>query len=314
VNILGIETSCDETSISIVQNGTKVLTLLTQSSMESFTHTGGVIPEQAARKQMEFIPEMIHQILKGDVSFDAIAVTTEPGLQSSLLVGKTTASILRSLYAVPLIPVHHTQGHICSIWLEQSTPIVYPALCVSLSGGHTELWLRTSPTEGVLLGQTQDDAIGEAFDKGATLLGLEYPGGPAIAREAVNGNPQAYQFPIPLHGKSGYNFSYSGLKTALRTAIQTHDELTTAERSDLCASYQHALCVHIVTQLKKAAQEYDVEQIHIVGGVAANIYLRERIQQVLPSKQVIWPSTIAYCTDNAAMIASAGYFALQATY
>ena len=310
MNILGIETSCDETSISIVQNGQEVLVNYIRSSMKDFGATGGVIPEQAARKQIEFMPLILKEVLATNIPFDAIAVTSEPGLQSSLLVGKTTAQMLAKLFSVPLYEIHHTQGHVSSIWLDQDIDVLYPALCLSVSGGHTELWYRTSPSVGTLVGATQDDAVGEAFDKGAALLGLSYPGGPAIARCAENGNPFAYPFPLPLKGKSGYNFSYSGLKTALRMLLEK-ENINVTTKANLCASYQHGLCAHLVDRLQKAAKEYAVQQIHLVGGVAANTYLRELIQQTFPQHTCVWPSKLEYCTDNAAMIASAAYFDLK---
>jgi N6-L-threonylcarbamoyladenine synthase len=308
VIILGIETSCDETALAYVQDGTTVLANYISSSMNSFSSTGGVIPELAARKQIELLPRILHQILNEPYMADAIAVTCEPGLQSSLLVGKTTAYVLGSILSLPVIPIHHTLGHIHSIALERSAnDIRFPCLTLSLSGGHTELWLRKSQHEHVLLGKTCDDAIGEAFDKGAAILGLSYPGGPAIAKAALGGNPNAVQFPLPLRNKPGYDFSYSGLKTALRQHWQEHSQSISIV--DIAASYQDALCNHIIDRLERAINDYPVQQIHLVGGVSANLRLRELLQEKIPVP-LLTPTEFCYCTDNAAMIAAAA-FALQ---
>lgn len=313
MNILGIETSCDETAISIVQDGRTVLYNGLRSSMKEFLEAGGVIPEQAARKQLEYMPVLLKEALETDIHFDAIAVTESPGLQSSLLVGRTTAHTLGVVHNVPVFLINHTQGHLASVFLDTDFTIEFPVLTLSLSGGHTELWLRTGHSEGTLLGTTQDDAIGEAFDKGANLLGLPYPGGPAIAHCAQNGNPLAYQFPLPLQGKPGLHFSYSGLKTALRNVIATLNVQNEQIKADVCASYEHALCNHITDRLHKALKQHSVAQVHLVGGVAANKHLRLQVQQTCTNVPVYWPTKLEYCTDNAAMIAGAAYFNKQFT-
>ena len=314
MDILAIETSCDETSAAIVRDGRHVLSNITTSSQDIFSKTGGVIPEEAARKQVEFILPIIDACLhatgiaKNDI--DALAVTRGPGLLGSLIVGTVTARTLASLWKKPLIGVHHTLGHLTSPWLtsKDKTPdkIVFPILALSASGGHTDLWYRTSHTGGTLLGRTLDDAAGEAFDKGASMLGLPYPGGPSIARAAEHGDENAFPFPLPLHGKKGLNYSFSGLKTALKYTIR---DSGTDALADIAASYQHAICRHLCVPLAKALEQHpDVNEIHLVGGVSANQHLRSLAADISNTIGVRTPVEISYCTDNAAMIASAAFF------
>lgn len=308
--ILGIETSCDETAAAVVEEGTIVLSNVIASSMGSFERTGGVIPEEAARRQLECIQPVIAAALKQadcDMnSIDAIAVTHAPGLLGSLLVGTITARTFAWLHKKPLIAVHHTLGHLSSPWLGCEDTPQFPILTLSASGGHTDLWLRTSHTTGTLLGQTRDDAAGEAFDKGASLLGLPYPGGPAIAQAALTGDPKAFVFPLPLAGDGSFNWSFSGLKTSLKYLLR--DDPTARERmADVAASYEYAICRHLVDRLNHAlAQHPEVQEVHLVGGVSANARLREMVRAT--GKTVRWPTKNAYCTDNGAMIAAAGFF------
>ena len=338
--ILGIETSCDETAASIVEDGVLVLSNVIATSKSSHADLAGVIPEEAARKQVECIMPVIEQALReaglpvasGQCPIDSIAVTKGPGLLGSLLVGTTTARILASLWKKPLIGVHHTLGHLSSTWLkpcnqkpETSKPTNpslttprFPLLTLSASGGHTDLWYRTSHTKGKLLGHTRDDAAGEAFDKGASLLGLPYPGGPAIAQAAEGGDPHAYDFPLPLKDDQALDFSFSGLKTSLKYLLRdllaaSQKPLAASQLSDIAASYQHALCAHLIDRITHALDQYpNVTEVHLVGGVSANAYLRTFLQKQLNQKYFTrWPSAIEFCTDNAAMIAAAGYFMLQ---
>lgn len=313
--ILGIETSCDETSVAVVRDGTDVLSNTIASSKESFQKAGGIIPEQAARKQvLSMIPVLNLSLEEAGVSFDdidAIAMTKGPGLLTSLLVGTTTARLLASLYDKKLIGVHHTLGHLSSTWLEQGSDPQFPLLTLSASGGHTDLWYRQNHTEGELLGRTRDDAAGEAFDKGASMLGLPYPGGPSVAKEALEGDISAYPFPLPLRGDQSLDFSFSGLKTALRNTIARIED-PQKHLSDICASYEHAICAHLIDRLQKALEEYpDTKEVHLVGGVSANTHLRECVGSILDNQKLRYPTKIQYCTDNAAMIAAAGYFLVQ---
>lgn len=308
MKILGIETSCDETSLAVVENGTNVLQNIISSSSELFTDLGGVIPEEAARKQLEHIPVIIHKILQ-DFSIDAIAYTKEPGLQGSLLVGRTAAHIMASILKIPLYAVHHTNGHLDSIFLDQTDTITFPVLSVSVSGGHTELWLRTDVCTQELLGKTRDDAAGEAYDKGAQLLGLAYPGGPEIAKIAKTGSANAFAFTLPMQQVDSYDYSFSGLKNALRLHVQALSKTELAVNlKHLAASYQQAINNHLVQKIVKVLTKYSqIQEIHIVGGVAANLDLREKLVQHSQGCIVRWPTKKVYCTDNGAMIAASAY-------
>ncbi len=314
MHILAIESSCDETAAAVVQNGCRVASNVISTSRHAFEQTGGVIPEDAARRQVECILPVIRTALKEAKTewkdIDAIAVTKGPGLLGSLLVGTIAARAIAAIHKKPLIGVHHTLGHLSSTWLDtdQSNPPAFPILTLSASGGHTDLWLRTSHTKGTLIGRTRDDAAGEAFDKGAFLLGLPYPGGPSIAKAAEGGNPSAFKFPLPLHEDESVDFSFSGLKTSLRYIIRDLGESETSKRkTDLAASYEHALCVHLCDRLKKAMRHHpDVKEIHLVGGVSANSTLRSMTKDI--AAIVRFPATLAYCTDNASMIGAAAQF------
>ena len=317
MRIFALETSCDETAGSVVDDGIQLLSDVLATSKHSFEASGGVIPEEAARKQVECIVPIIHQSLEEagveHSDLDAIAVTRGPGLSGSLLVGTTAARTLASLWKKPLIGVHHTLGHLSSPWLECDEIPEFPILTLSVSGGHSDVWYRTSHTQGTLLGRTRDDAAGEAFDKGAALLGLPYPGGPAIQKAAEHGSTDAFDFPAPLHDKDTMDFSFSGLKTALKYTIR---DLPNGDSkpvlADLAASYQMAICAHLLSRLERALKQYeDVQEIHIVGGVSANSALRDGVTETFKDHTVRFPQKISYCTDNAAMIAAAGFFLVE---
>ncbi len=320
MRILGIETSCDETSAAVVENGRAVLSCVIASSGKDFEKTGGVIPEDAARKQLESILPVIQKSLR-DASMtpkelDAIAVTFGPGLLGSLLVGTTTARTFSSVWNTPIIPVHHTLGHLSSTWLfgsEKNTEPSFPILTLSVSGGHSDLWYRKSHTQAHLLGSTRDDAAGEAFDKGAVMLGLPYPGGPALASLALSGDSTTFAFPLPLAKEKTCDFSFSGLKTSLKYLIRDlgnamEDPKT---RASVAASYEHAICTHLCKSIEEAlVLKPDTKELHIVGGVSANEHLRTFAVSIAKKYGMVvrWPTTLRYCTDNAAMIASAGYY------
>ncbi len=316
MHILAIESSADETSVAVVENGTRVLCNTIASSQDAFTKAGGMIPEEAARRQVECILPVLHQAMqeskctKDDI--DAIAVTRGPGLLGSVLVGTVTARALATLWKKPLVGVHHTLGHMSSTWLELPPDDApqFPILTLSVSGGHSDLWLRTSHLKGRLLGSTRDDAAGEAFDKGASLLGLPYPGGPAIARMADEGNPAAFAFPLPLKKENTLDFSFSGLKTALRYTIR--DAGPTPSIADLAASFQEGICVHLADRVTSAVRQHpNIRELHIVGGVSANKRLRAMLTGLNLGITVRWPVSLRSCTDNAAMIAAAAYFIVQ---
>lgn len=327
--ILAIETSCDETSAAVVEDGTKVLSNVIATSRASFERSGGVIPEQAARRQLEsMMPVIAHALSDAECTaqeIDLLAVTKGPGLLGSLLVGGATARTLASIWRKPLIGVHHTFGHLSSTWLRGSDqwsvisdqPPAFPVLTLSASGGHTDLWYRWGHAHGLLLGQTRDDAAGEAFDKGAALLDLPYPGGPAIAKLAMEGDENAYPFPSPLRGEDTMTFSFSGLKTALRYLLRDFEEehgaegLPPAVSADVAASFQHAICLHLMSRVERALHRYrDTKELHIVGGVSANRHLRALAEECCRRSGLTLrlPSSFEYCTDNAAMIAAAAFF------
>jgi N6-L-threonylcarbamoyladenine synthase len=323
--ILGIETSCDETSAAVVENGQRILSNIIASQIELHAQYGGVFPEVASRAHVEAIIPVVKQAFEtagvtlSDV--EAIAVTRGPGLAGSLLVGVNYAKGLALGRHLPLVGVNHLEGHVYSLWLtERDTPIRFPVICLIVSGGHSEIVLIAGHGEYTLLGSTIDDAAGEAFDKVARLLGLPYPGGPSIERTAREGNPEAYDFPRALRGE-GYRFSFSGLKTAVLRAVQTPHEgkrLPKAESMnpdqlrpdvnipDVAASFQAAVVESLVEKTVLAAGEHDVTEIWIAGGVSANQALRQAMTAA-SSLPVRFPP-LKLCGDNAAMIASAGYF------
>ncbi len=301
MRILGIETSCDETGVAVVEDGRHVRSNVIASSMNDFAKTGGVIPEEAARKQLEWIQPVIHRALADAQctmkDIHAIAVTHAPGLLGSLLVGSIAARTLSWLHHIPLVGVHHTLGHLSSPWLglNDDTNPTFPILTLSASGGHTDL-----------LGHTRDDAAGEAFDKGASLMGLPYPGGPAISNAAQGGNHHAFTFPLPLAGDASFDWSFSGLKTSLRYLLRD-DPSCIARLSDLAASFEYAICRHLIDRIEHARRVYpDVHELHLVGGVSANLRLRAMAESL--GIRVRWPAKREYCTDNGAMIAAAAEF------
>lgn len=314
--ILGIESSCDETAIAIVEDGWKVHANVIASQVATHAATGGVVPEVASREHMKAILPTIREALKvADMEWediDAIAVTKEPGLIGAVLVGRMTAAGLAFSMGKKLIEVNHIHGHLYSNWLDRETAPEFPVLSLTVSGGHNELnWIPDHQTIEVI-GRTVDDAAGEAFDKTARLLGLGYPGGPAIEKCAKEGDPNAIDFP---KGRlSDYRFSFSGLKTAVLYHLQDHqDKLNDPQFvSDVAASFQEAVIDTLVYQLMKAVKERSPKEVHLAGGVSANQSLRARIQTSLQNlsngPKFRHPEKMAYCTDNAAMIAAAGYW------
>ncbi len=292
-----------------MQEGRDVLSCVIASSQTVFEHAGGVIPEEAAREQVRYILPVLHQAMEEAKmeprNLSAIAVTRGPGLLGSLLVGTTAARTLARMWRKPIIGVHHTLGHLSSPWLDlpQADEPRFPILTLSASGGHTDLWLRTTHLTGHLIGRTRDDAVGEAFDKGAQLLGLPYPGGPAIAKLAEGGNPDAFAFPMPLKQEDTLEFSFSGLKTALRYLLRDTEN---ADHRDMAASYQAALCRHLIDRIIRAMKRHpEIRELHLVGGVSANAVLRTMLADALPSVRMRFPMKLTYCTDNAAMIGAA---------
>ena len=301
---LGLETSCDETAAAVVTGGGEILANVVSSQAELHARYGGVVPEVASRRHLELVAPVVEEALEEAGTsldgIDTIAVTRGPGLIGALLVGISAAKAIGWSRRLPLVPVDHLHGHVASLYL-QPQDLKPPFLCLLASGGHT-LLLEVREREGfAVLGTTLDDAAGEAFDKGARLLGLGYPGGAAVDRLAREGDPEAYRFPVAR--VSGLDFSFSGLKTALLYAVRDlPEEELEARRADLAASYQRAIVTALVERATEAAERVELEQIAIVGGVAANSELRA----TLPGAAA---APLELCTDNAAMIASAGRYA-----
>jgi N6-L-threonylcarbamoyladenine synthase len=298
--VLGIETSCDETAAALVTEEGEIRSSVVSSQAELHARYGGVVPEIASRRHLELVTPVIREALaEADATLEdveRVAVTRGPGLIGALLVGLAAAKAIAWSRRLPLVPVDHLDGHVASLYLRPD-PLEPPFLCLLASGGHTMLLDVRSHTERQLLGSTLDDAAGEAFDKGARLLGLGYPGGREIDRLARDGDPGAYDFPVAR--VPGLDFSFSGLKTALLYAVRElgEEELET-RRADLAASYQHAIVRALVERVQEAAEQAGRDRIAIVGGVAANSALRAALPDAAAAP-------LALCTDNAAMIASA---------
>jgi N6-L-threonylcarbamoyladenine synthase len=313
--ILGIETSCDETAASVVEDGRQILSTLVASQVDLHAQYGGVFPEVASREHVRTIYPIIEGALQQahlDLrEVDAIAVTRGPGLPGSLVVGLNTAKGLALGSGLPLIGVNHLEAHIYSTWLynaddsPQPEP-KFPLLALIVSGGHSELVLMTDHLEYQRLGGTLDDAAGEAFDKVGRLLGLSYPGGPAIQQAAEDGNPRAFDFPRAWLDDT-WDFSFSGLKTAVLRDVRRLEDLgSPLPVADMAASFQAAVVDVLVGKTLRAAEAFEARDILVAGGVSANLALRRAFQEKAPTPVRIPP--IALCTDNAAMIAGAGYY------
>lgn len=310
--ILGIESSCDETSSSVCINGEIVSNII--ATQEIHTKYGGVVPELASRAHMENIVPVVDASIKqagiGLHDLDAIAFTQAPGLIGALLVGSGFAKSLSLALNKPLIEVHHMQAHVLSNLIGENKPS-FPFLCLTVSGGHTQIVLCDSPLNMKILGETMDDAAGEAFDKTAKLLGLPYPGGPLIDQYAQEGDSKRFHFPEPQI--EGLNFSFSGVKTSilyfLQKQLKTDPDFISKNINDICASVQHTIVGILTNKLKKASQETGIKTICIAGGVAANKGLRKSIQDLsIKYKWNVHIPKMEYCTDNAAMIATTGYY------
>ena len=306
--ILGIETSCDETAAALVTEDGEIRSNVVSSQAELHARYGGVVPEVASRRHLELVSPVVQEALaQGDAGLDdveSVAVTQGPGLIGALLVGLSAAKALAWARGLPLVPVDHLHGHVASLYLEPD-PVEPPFLCLLASGGHT-LLLEVRDHAGYrVLGTSIDDAAGEAFDKGARLLGLGYPGGAAIDRLAQEGDAEAFSFPVAR--LEGLDFSFSGLKTALLYKVRDLGDEAESRTADLAASYQEAIVRALAEQTARAAEEEGLETIAVVGGVAANSALRA----ALPGARF---APLALCTDNAAMIASAARYGRSLPY
>ncbi len=312
--VLGIETSCDETSAAVIQDG--LLKSNVVLSQEIHCDYGGVVPEIASREHEVQLTSIIEMALErasiSKLELNAIAVTYGAGLVGALLVGLNLAKGLAIGLNIPFIGVNHMEGHLYANMID-NPQMEYPFLCMLVSGGHTQIWSVDSFGEYTLFSNTVDDAAGEAFDKGARILGLKYPGGPEIQREAKDGDPDKFSFPRPRLKRSEYNFSFSGLKTAILYACKkmTDDELL-QNRSDIAASYQEAIIDTLLEKLKKVYQKTNINKVSVAGGVAANTRFREKASELSDKigLHIHFPK-MEFCTDNAAMIAMAGYVRLK---
>ncbi len=335
MRILGIESSCDETAAAVVEDGQTLLSNVVRSQIDIHKVYGGVVPEVAARSHIEVINAVVDQALTDAQltweDIDGIAVTYAPGLSGSLLVGTLAARTIALEKNIPLYPIHHVEAHVYANFITKqseglalqlpSEQPAFPMLALIVSGGHSQLVLFKDHGRYELLGQTQDDAVGEAFDKVAKIIGLPYPGGPSIAEAALHGNPNAYQLPkAKLQG--AYDFSFSGLKTAVLRAVQREVGVDTTfpsfklpgllndvQRANFAASFQHTAIETLVDKAEAAYKAYAPKSVVIAGGVAANQELRKQLQSRLPLPIEYAPMQL--CTDNAAMIAALGYYYAQ---
>lgn len=335
MNILAIESSCDETAAAVVQDGCRLLSNVVNSQIDIHAAYGGVVPEVAARSHIEVINPVINQALAdagcGWDDIDAIAVTYAPGLIGSLLVGTLAARTLAVIHDKPLYPIHHVEAHVYVNFIVEQAPSLalqlpskqpeFPMLALIVSGGHSQLVLFRGHGDYELLGQTQDDAVGEAFDKVAKIIGLPYPGGPSIAESALTGDPHRYTLP-KAKLDNPYNFSFSGLKTAVLRAVQrevgvdftfpSHElpaRVTDVQRADFAASFQRIAVETLVDKAERAFRDFSPKSVVIAGGVAANQELRRELKDRLPIAIEYAPMQL--CTDNAAMIGALAYYQAQ---
>jgi N6-L-threonylcarbamoyladenine synthase len=316
MTILAIESSCDDTSAAVIQEG-KIRSNIV-ASQRIHEKWGGVVPELASRAHQQHIVAVINEALSvaniHKNELNAVAFTRGPGLLGSLLVGTSFAKSFALGLNIPLIEVHHMQAHVLAHFIDEPTPN-FPFLCLTVSGGHTQIVLVESPLEMQIVGETQDDAVGEAFDKAAKLLGFEYPGGPMIDKYAAEGDGKKYKF--PMGDMPDLSYSFSGIKTSilyfLQKETQKNPEFIKQNLADICASIQYTLIEILLKKLKLAAEKFNIKNIAIAGGVSANKGLRSEITKI--GSELNWEVFIPkfeYCTDNAAMIAMAAHFKAEA--
>lgn len=313
--VLAVETSCDDTSVAIVEDTGQVLTMVSANQDLAHAPYGGIVPEIASRNHsVSLLPLIEHSLNKANLSWSDIqglAVTNRPGLIGSLIVGIMTLKSISQAYGIPLIGVNHLEGHLLAPFLKDefySPPVDfnYPYIALAVSGGHTSLYWVKAFSDYVVIGSTKDDAAGEAFDKFAKMIGLGYPGGVQVDQCAKLGNKNKFQFPRSLILEDNLMMSFSGLKSAAHRLLEKMSkEQIESDRNDLCASYQEAIVDVLVSKTLKAAKRYNCNRLVITGGVSANSRLREKFNELLPDYQIISPP-IRYCTDNAAMIGYVG--------
>lgn len=312
--ILGIESSCDETACALVNDKKEILASIVWSQYDEHRRFGGVVPEIAARAHLEKCDLLINELMKktnkkfSDLS--AVAVAGGPGLIGGVLVGVMTAKTIALSHNLPFIAVNHLEGHALTARL--SHPIQFPYLLLLTSGGHCQVLIVEDVGQYKKLGSTIDDSAGEAFDKVAKMLGVGYPGGPNVEKQALEGNPDKFKFPVPMKGRAGCDFSFSGLKTAVRVAIEKQEHLSEQDKKDICASFQKAVVLQMKDRLTHAIETFkslhpNAKDIVVAGGVAANISVRNMIQELADKNQLIFSAPpIKLCTDNGVMIAWAG--------
>jgi len=315
--LLALESSCDETAAAVVQDGRTILSNVVASQISIHAEYGGVVPEIASRKHLESVSIVVEQALRdagtGLDRIEGVAVTQGPGLAGALLVGISVAKGLALGRALPLVGVNHIEGHLLAVFLE--APVEFPFIALAVSGGHSHLYRVDGVGRYTTLGQTVDDAAGEAFDKVAKLIGLPYPGGVAIDRLAATGDPKAIRFPRPLMNDGSYNFSFSGLKTAVLTHVQKFPESKEAGINDLAASFQAAVCEVLTKKTAAAVAATGIKRVVVAGGVACNSALRLAMRRFADDNgvELAIPSP-KLCADNAAMIAVPGDFYLNAGF
>lgn len=314
--VLGIETSCDETAAALVEDGRRVLSSVVRSQTDLHGPYGGVVPELASRMHVEALSPVFREALRkanlNPKDINAVAATRGPGLVGSLLTGFSFAKALAFSLEIPFIGVNHLYGHIHSVFLAPPPHPGYPFIALLVSGGHTALYRVMSPVKMELLGQTRDDAAGEAFDKAAKILGLSYPGGIAIDRLAKSGDPKRIRFPRAFLDKDGFDFSFSGVKSAVLRHVETHPEALSDDLAHVAASFQEAVCEVLAKKAVAACKKYGLGHLVVAGGVAANSRLRAKVRETSKEAGIeVFIPPPELCGDNAAMIAAAGFHFLE---
>jgi len=316
MRVLGIESSCDETAVAIFEQGKGIIAESVASQIETHAKFGGVVPEVASREHLKVLPALTQQVLSDAghdwSSINGIAVTAGPGLMGALLVGVTYARSVGLVNTIPVLPIHHMEGHLFAPGLSPEGLPDFPFMSLLVSGGHTLLIRVDALGQYKVVGQTIDDAAGECFDKAARVLGLPYPGGPEIAKLAIKGDASVFSLPRPMLNKPNHNFSFSGLKTAVMYAAKGYKNFNDQAKADLAAATEEAIADVLVKKAMRACKAEGIKTLVIAGGVAANRTLREKLAQASAKDMIeVFVPDLAYCTDNAAMIAYVGSLRFQ---